>query len=101
MKPPRAPKPVPKSVLILRRRVLEELRKPKGPDRQRLFETDAELARFLDVHPSHISHFLRAPKPQNIRGLSWEAVDKLAEVFNLEIWELFYTHAPFDDWRVK
>ncbi len=88
-------------MLILRRRVLEELRKPKGQGGRPLFESDAALARFLEVDPSHISHFLRADKPKNIRGVGWETVDKLAVLFNLEIWELFYTHAPFDDWRVK
>ncbi len=100
MKSPKPPKVVPRSLLILRRRVLAEMRKP-GQDRRPRFESDAELAHFLGVEPSHMSHFLRSQKPQNIRGVSWAVVDKLAEAFNLHIWELFYTDVPVDDWRVK
>ncbi len=87
-------------MLILRRRVLEELRKPRGPQKQPLFASDAELARFLGVRPSHISHFLRSNKLHNVRGVSWAVVDKLAHVFNLEVWELFYTHEPYE-WKTK
>jgi hypothetical protein len=97
--PPSPPKPVPQSLLLLRRRVLEEMRKP-GPDGRPRFESDAELAHFLGVQPSHISHFLRSTKLRNIRGVSWEIVDKLATVFDLQVWQLFYTDAPYT-WRTK
>lgn len=96
---PKVPKPVPRSLLILRRRVLEEMRKP-GADGQPRFKSGAQLARFLDVDPSHISHVLRATRPENVRGVSWEVVDKLAAVFDLQVWQLFYIDAPYQ-WRSK
>lgn len=83
------PKPVPKSVLILRRRVLEELRKPRRHAHP-AFESDAALGRFVGLRPSSVSHWLRSRHPHNIRGVSWQVVDRLALLFDLEIWELFY-----------
>lgn len=100
--PASAPKPIPRSLLILRRRVLEEMRAP-GPDGQPRFASDTQLAHFLDVDPSHISHFLRSQSPENVRGISWALVDKLAAVFEIEIWQLFFVAAatvPYK-WRAK
>ncbi len=95
----KAPKPVPRSLQILRRRVQEEMRTP-GTDGQPRFRSGAQLARFLGVDPSHVSHFLSAERPENVRGVSWEVVDKLAAVFDLQVWQLFYTDAPYK-WRSK
>jgi len=87
--------PMSLSLQILRRRVLEEMRKP-GRDGRPRFASDAQLAQVLHVDPSHISHFLRSGK----RGVSWALVDQLATVFDLQIWQLFYTDAPYQ-WRTK
>jgi transcriptional regulator with XRE-family HTH domain len=95
VKAPTPPKPKAVSLQILRRRVRAEMRMP-GPDGQPRFTSDAQLARYLGVTDSHISHFLR----RETRGISWELVDKLAGVFDLQIWQLFYTDAPYT-WRSK
>lgn len=99
-KPPAPPRTIPKSLLLLRRRVLEEMHRPIGPGKRPMFETDTQLARFLGVRPSHMSHFLRATEVENVRGVSWKVVDRLAVLFNLEIWELFYVAEDYK-WRTK
>jgi len=93
--PQTSPKSPPRSLQILRRRVREEMRKP-GTDGQPRFRSDAQLARYLGVTDSHMSHFLRREN----RGVSWEIVDKLAEVFDLHVWQLFYMDVPYK-WRAK
>ena len=85
----------PVSLQILRRRVREEMRRP-GADGEPRFRSDAQLARWLGVKESTISHFLRTEK----RGVSWRVVDKLARAFDLQIWQLFYQDAPYK-WRSK
>ena len=88
-------KPPPQSLSILRRRVREEMRKP-GANGEPRFKTDAQLARWLGLNDSAISHFLRS----ETRGVSWAIVDKLAKAFDLQVWQLFYTDAPYK-WRTK
>lgn len=95
MTPQKQPTAIPVSLSILRRRVREEMRKP-GVDGQPRFKSDAQLARFLGVSGPALSHFLRTDR----RGVSWAMVDKLATVFDLQIWQLFYTDAPYH-WRSK
>lgn len=92
----KAPKPTPLSLAILRRRVREEMRAP-GADGRPRFKSDAQLARFLGIKAPHISHFLRSEK----RGVSWELVDKLARVFDLQIWQLFFVSTEPYKWRSK
>ena len=92
---PTQPKATPVSLQILRRRVLEEMRRP-GADGRPRFASDAALARYLGVTSPALSHFLRTGR----RGVSWAMVDKLARVFDLQIWQLFYTDAPYR-WRTK
>jgi hypothetical protein len=93
---PKAPKATPLSLAILRRRVREEMRMP-GPDGRPRFKSDAQLARFLGVKGPMISHFLRTDK----RGVSWEMVDKLARVFDLQIWQLFFISTEPYKWKTK
>lgn len=71
------------------------MRKPRD-NGEPLFASDAQLARYLGITDSHISHFLR----RETRGISWALVDKLAAVFDLQIWQLFYADAPYK-WRTK
>lgn len=72
-----------------------------GADGKPRFTSGAALARFLDVDPSHISHFLKAQRPENMRGVSWEVLDKLAVVFDLQIWQLFFISNEPYKWRSK
>lgn len=95
MPPPTPAKPAARSLQILRRRVREEMRRP-GADGLPRFKSDAQLARFLGVTGPALSHFLRS----ETRGVSWAMVDKLADVFDLQVWQLFYTDAPYK-WRTK
>jgi len=88
------------SLQILRRRVREEMQKP-GADGRPRFTSGAQLARFLGVDPSHVSHFLKAQQPENVRGVSWELVDKLAEVFDLRVWQLFFVSDEPYKWKTK
>jgi len=92
----KSPKATPVSLSILRRRVREEMRMP-GADGRPRFKSDAQLARFLGVKGPHISHFLRSEK----RGVSWEIVDKLARVFDLQIWQLFFISNEPYRWKTK
>lgn len=100
VKAQKPPRPVPMSLQILRRRVLEEMRAP-GQNGQPRFRTDAQLARFLNVDPSHVSHFLRARNLADVRGVSWTMVDKLAAVFELQIWQLFFVSSEPYKWKSR
>ncbi len=71
------------------------MRRP-GNDGEPRFKTDAQLAHFLGVKGPHVSLFLRSGK----RGISWALVDKLAQALEVEIWQLFYTNAPYK-WRSR
>ena len=83
------------SLQILRRRVREEMRKPCTGGQPR-FRTDAQLARFVGLTHSQMSLFLR----KETRGVSWRVVDRLATALDLQVWQLFYTDAPYT-WKTK
>jgi hypothetical protein len=100
VKGPSIPKEVPKSLQILRRRILEERYKP-GRDGKPRFASDADFARVLGVDPSHVSHVLRARKEPNRRGVSWALVDRLADALDVDIWELFFVSGEPYKWRTK
>ena len=72
------------------------MRKPVQPAGEPRFTSDAQLARFVGLTDSHMSHFLR----RETRGVSWKVVDRFAKAFDLEIWQLFYRHAPYT-WQSK
>jgi hypothetical protein len=95
----RRPRDIPRSGVILRRRVLEEMKRP-GRDGRPLFETDVALARLVKMEQSHLSKFLHGTG-DNWRGVSLETIDLFAAVFDLDIWQLFHISGEPYKWRTK
>jgi transcriptional regulator with XRE-family HTH domain len=93
------PKEIPRSGLVLRRRVLEEMRRP-GKHGRPCFESDAELARIAGINQSHLSKFLHG-EGANWRGLSMSAIERLAKAFNLQVWQLFFVSTEPYEWHAS
>jgi hypothetical protein len=76
------------SLLILRRRIREEMFRPGhggGPQ----YPTATSLARAAQISRSHVSKLVN-PRPGSKHGVSWHVLDKLAKIFNCHIWQLFF-----------
>lgn len=90
---------IPISLLIFRRRVIEEMQKP-GPDGERRFASDRQLALFVGISTAHMSHVLHG-QGEHARGVSWKVLDRFAKAFDCPVWELFWMpDVPFDGPRM-